>query len=460
MTVIEADNSSTDLRLYVLAQKFLAEHRSSANITLAEFAARYPDLESEINDTFPGLFFAENLRVVTETPESPPKKIGCYTLLQRIGAGGMGTVYEAEHPTLTRRLAIKLLNNSTSRTTRTRFLREAELASRLNHSNIVPLIDFAEDGEIPYISMLLIDGYSVDRVLRDAINGNRENGFLIPRVDFQLIAALGAQTASALAHAHEMGMIHRDIKPGNLILDGNGKTWVTDFGLATEFTSDSDAMEFAGTPRYMAPEQFKGVADERTDIYSLGLTLYELVTGRMVFKDCSPTEIAARKSDSLPCVRALNSAVPVSLAKIIARACNAEPDSRYPSAKELQVVLNRFAHSGIAGDRRSSSRNTVAPGKRIRPAMLLGLCAAVCLTAIVLTLKLGEPNNQEGNVRWFVSSETQTVRQSIPSQSIEQSIQSAPEIDRANRRGKTNIRTGSKADSMNLLNTNHDDGHP
>jgi len=452
MTSVETDNSSTDLQLYVLAQKFLAEYRSNENVTLAEFAARFPGLEFEINDTFPGLLFAEDLRAITKNQQSPPETIGCYTLLQRIGTGGMGTVYEAEHPTLTRRLAIKLLNDSASQTTRERFLREAELASRLNHSNIVPLIDFAEDGEIPYNSMLLIDGVSVDRVLRDALNGNPKNDFLIPRADFQRIAALGAQTASALAHAHEMGMIHRDIKPGNLILDGNGKTWVTDFGLATEFTSEADSLECAGTPRYMAPEQFEGVADERTDIYSLGLTLYELVTGSLVFKDCSPTEIAAGKSEPLPCVRTLNTAVPVPMADIIMRACNAEPGRRYPSAKELQVVLNRFAHSGIAGDRRSKSRDTGAPSKRIRPAMLLGLCAAVCVAAIVLTLKLGEPNNPEGTVRWFVSSETQTSRQ--------QSIQSYPEIDRANRRAKANVGSGSKTSGMNLLNANHNDGHP
>lgn len=460
MTIVAQDNSSTDLRLYVLAQQFLEEHRSNDEVTLADFAARHPDLEAEINDTFPGLFFAEDLRAISEVPESPPKTIGCYALLHRIGTGGMGTVYEAEHPTLTRRLAVKLLNNSASKTTRHRFLREAELASRLNHSNIVPLIDFAEDGGIPYISMLLIDGCSVDRLLREAVQGGGQNELLTPGVDFQRIAALGAQTASALAHAHEMGMIHRDIKPGNLILDTNGKTWVTDFGLATEFTNEADESEFAGTPRYMAPEQFDGTADERTDIYSLGLTLYELVTGSMVFQDCPYTKIAAQKSEPLPHVRTLNSAVPQALADIIMRACSVEPGRRYPSAKELQVVLNRFAHGGIAGDRRSKCRDAVISEKRVRPAILLGLCAAVCVAAILLTLKLGEPNNPDGNVRWFVSSESPLVSPSPVKQSAQQSIQSDPKIDRANRDTQANVGSSIKAGSMDLLDPDHNDGHP
>ena len=219
-------------------------------------------------------------------------------------------------------------------------------------------------------------------------------------------------------------MIHRDIKPGNLILDNTGKTWVTDFGLATESCETADGTEScAGTPRYMAPEQFEGFADERTDVYSLGLTLYELATGVPVFDNIPRKQLANRKTKPLDSVTDLNPEIPKALADIIMRACSVAPGDRYPNSQELQVVLNRYAHSGLEGDRRSRPRNTSSTKNTLRPIALLGGGLVLSLAVIITALTTGEVPVEDGQVRWFVSNDASR-QQPVPN-----NLQVSPEDD-------------------------------
>ncbi|MCA9086506.1 MAG: serine/threonine protein kinase, partial [Planctomycetaceae bacterium] len=180
-----------------------------------------------------------------------------------------------------------------------------------------------------------------------------------PKADFSRIARLGAEVASALAHAHEKQTIHRDIKPGNLLLDEDGKIWVADFGVAKIRDDDSNLSrtgDLIGTPRFMAPEQLRGCYDERSDIYSLGVTLYEMVSGSRAFDALSTAQLIKVRVDAeLPELSEKAPWVPKPLAEVIMKACSFRPEDRHQSASELQLVLNRFAHGQKTGDRRRRS---------------------------------------------------------------------------------------------------------
>lgn len=394
------NDTAVEVELFLLSEEFLADYRAGKIHSVSEFAEAHPDLADKILEDFPGLLIAEDLRQIPAGRESMPLQVGGYTLVRRIGAGGMGTVYEANHPMLSRRTAIKLLNRSYAQNASLsrRFLLEAELASRLNHPNIVPLLDFAEDQSVPYISMLFVEGASLDRILYNAWESDEDvelptsntRGKIRPGRDFQQIARIGAEVASALAHAHNRGTIHRDIKPGNLILDSNGKTWVTDFGLAILFNGqgEHESEDLVGTPRYMAPEQFECRADDRSDIYSLGVTLYELASGKPVWADLSEEQLKTRGDRELPDVRNVNPNVPSALADIIMTACAAKPGERYPSASELQTVLNRFAHSGVLGDRRQKMRTPAQKRRVFDLKTLIGVAIVCSALSAIATLTI------------------------------------------------------------------------
>ena len=205
-----------------------------------------------------------------------PQRLGDFLIGRKIGQGGMGAVYEAEQMSLGRRVALKVLRfgSVSDPAAIDRFKREAETVANLHHTNIVPIFSVGSEGGVNYYAMQFIEGASLDQVAAD------QHKPLDPLV----VAAWGLQAAEALSHAHQRDVIHRDVKPSNLLLDNDGRIWLTDFGLAKRLDDVTLSMTGAllGTPRYMSPEQAEAAAqsvDHRTDIYSLGATLYELVTG-------------------------------------------------------------------------------------------------------------------------------------------------------------------------------------
>src|SRR5947207_8689715 len=225
----------------------------------------------------------------------PPEKIGHYTIVSELGRGGMGVVYKARDASLNRFVAIKVLGEQLTEdaTFLQRFVREAQAAAGLSHPNIVQIYFIGEDNGHPYFVMEYVSGRSLDQLLR--AEGRIDN----PRAS-QIIL----QAAHGLAAAHDMGIIHRDIKPANLILDDRGLLKIADFGLALPVDAHTQLTAtgmFVGTPGYLAPEQCRGEkADHRTDIYALGITYYQLLTGTPPFKGESPLALLKQILDEEP----------------------------------------------------------------------------------------------------------------------------------------------------------------
>jgi serine/threonine-protein kinase len=273
-------------------------------------------------------------------PKGPTVFNGRYELHRRIGRGGMAEVSLARDQLLDRPVAIKVLfpEFATDPAFVERFRREATAAANLSHPNIVGVYDWGEAKGTYFIVMEYVDGRSLSEILRS-------EGPLHP----DRVADLGADMAAALGHAHRNGVVHRDVKPGNVLVDGQSQVKVADFGIARAITAATDdnltqAGTVMGTATYFSPEQARGDAvDPRSDIYSLGCVLYELVIGRPPFSGDSPVAIAYKQVHESPVPpRQINPAVPMALEAIILKCLAKNPVNRYPSAEDLRADLRRF----------------------------------------------------------------------------------------------------------------------
>jgi serine/threonine protein kinase len=260
-----------------------------------------------------------------------------YEVGRLLGAGGMAEVFEGRDRLLARRVAIKVLQAQFVRDPSflIRFKREAQAAASLSHPNIVGVYDTGSEDGTHFIVMEYVDG----RTLKEVI---RAEGPLYP----ERAAEICADVCSALVAAHARGLIHRDIKPGNVMLTPDGKVKVMDFGIARATTSETITQTAAvvGTAQYISPEQAQGQAvDYRSDIYSLGCCLYEMLTGTVPFTGATPVAIAYRhvREDPTP-PRMLNADVPAPLEAICLKAMAKLPDNRYQTAAEFQSDLERF----------------------------------------------------------------------------------------------------------------------
>ncbi len=271
--------------------------------------------------------------------ETPRIYSGRYEATHLIARGGMAQVYRAMDRQLDRPVALKVLfpELSVDRTFVERFRREAQAAANLSHPNIVPVFDWGEDDGAYFIVMEYVDGRPLSAVLRDPQP-------LPPRE----IASIGAGVAAALAFAHRHGVIHRDVKPGNVLITPDGGVKVTDFGIARAVNTEESLTQTGavmGTAAYFSPEQAEGKGvDARSDIYSLGVVLYEMAAGRPPFTGDSPVAVASkhvRDTPELP--RVVNPAVPLALEAVVMKAMAKNPADRYGSAEELRADLLRFA---------------------------------------------------------------------------------------------------------------------
>jgi eukaryotic-like serine/threonine-protein kinase len=262
---------------------------------------------------------------------------GRYRIQRKLGAGGMADVYLAEDQELGRRVAIKILNGRHANDDQfiERFRREAKNAAALNHPNIVSIYDRGEAEETYYIAMEFLDG----RTLKELIVSRGA-------APVNVAIEYARQILSALRFAHRHGIVHRDIKPHNVLVDGEGRVKVTDFGIARAGTSQmTEAGSIVGTAQYLSPEQARGgEVDPRSDLYSLGIVLYELLTGKTPFDGETPVEIAMKHLSTAPKPPSkLRPDVPPELDMVVMRALAKNPDDRYQSADEMEGDLDRVA---------------------------------------------------------------------------------------------------------------------
>lgn len=274
-----------------------------------------------------------------------------YEQLELIGSGGMSVVYKSLDRKLNRYDAIKILKDDliADDESRERFLAESRAIAMLSHPNIVSIYDVGHSDDvgdaIEYIVMELIDGITLKQYIkkRGQLNWKESLHF-------------SAQIAKALAHAHEKGIIHRDIKPQNIMLLKDGTIKVADFGIAALQNSMEDSDEALGSVHYMAPEQSKGAAaDARSDIYSLGVVMYEMLTGQYPYTGETPEEIAIKHINGNPVrPRKLNKSIPVRLEKIILKAMSSDLQTRYQTAEEMVQDLEKFRQEQVTEEMKSS----------------------------------------------------------------------------------------------------------
>lgn len=280
-------------------------------------------------------------------------RLGDCRLGREIGRGGNAIVFSAVQGLVwRRRVAVKVFpwrRASDGGEGRQRFLEEASTLARLQHPHIVPIYSFGSENGCSYYVMRLADGGSLDRV----IGRLRSPGMILPessrsergsfgRSDWRAMGLFGLQIAEALAYAHSQGVVHGDVKPANVLLDAGRRALVTDFGPAEHALPD-ERVRLAGTYRYMAPERFEGTCDERGDVYSLGVTLYELVTLTPAFEgDGRQSIVSSILRHQVIAPRLMRPDVPADLSAIIVKAMAREPAARYVNAEALAADLRNF----------------------------------------------------------------------------------------------------------------------
>jgi len=268
-----------------------------------------------------------------------PKKIGRYEIIEEIGYGGMATVYKAHDPHISRTLAIKVLRQERGMDDeyRSRFLREAKAVGILSHPNIVTIYDVGVVGNAPYIAMELLEGNTMEQIMKSKQKPSLPN-----------ILNWGIQLSDALEYAHQRRIVHRDIKPSNIILLKDDKTIkITDFGIAhldeTDVTQHTELGEVLGTPQYMSPEQVLGKpADARSDLFSTGVVLYQLLTGQKPFHaDTLATLLFQIATENPDPINQIAPQLPGALKQAVDKLLKKKPERRFQSGKELKHALQR-----------------------------------------------------------------------------------------------------------------------
>ncbi len=355
-------------------------------------------------------------------------EIGDFRLIREVGRGGMGVVYEAEQISLRRRVALKVLPFASAIDPRRlqRFKTEALTAALVQHEKIVPVHAVGSERGVHYYAMQFIEGQSLAALIAELRRlrekhapltsrggSNPEEGAIVAdpaesrtgsetslaattisrerssdrRRYFDRAAGLGRQAALALEHAHQAGIVHRDVKPGNLLLDLRGQLWVTDFGLA-QVTGDPGLTitgELLGTLRYASPEQVlarRGIVDHRSDLYSLGATLYELLTLRPPFEDRDRNALIRRIAEEQPTQpRDLDRSIPPELETIVLKALRKEPAERYGTAQDLADDLQRYLDGRPIRARRPTPAERLRAWSRRHPSIVWAGAGALILVS-------------------------------------------------------------------------------
>ncbi len=376
-----AEPSSELIRIL---DRYLIDLQSGQAPDRAQVLADHPELADQLASCLAGIDFIHRTTGLGVRDLRQPVQLGEFRILREIGQGGMGVVFEAEQTTLRRRVALKVLRFGVvaDEGAMQRFGREAETVARMHHTNIVPIFAVGCDQGVHYYAMQFIEG----RNLADVLSEAQANHAPLSPHD---VASWGLQATEALEYAHRRGVIHRDVKPSNLLLDSEGVVWLTDFGLAKR--ADEATLTVAGTlmgtPRYMSPEQAQSVRhpiDHRTDIYSLGASLYELATGQPVFEASTPIGVIHHILANEPVPpRQIRPALSRDLETVILTCLSKNPARRYPSAQALADDLRAVLDARpIQARRVGLVEKSVRWLKRQR--RTVGVAAAAAVAAVLL----------------------------------------------------------------------------
>ena len=436
----DSGSQATELILGAVVEEFSQRLRDGETPDTEEFVARHPELGQRIRElleTVGSLEVAADSGASTGSAKLTISRIGDYRLERELGRGGMGIVFLAWDEKLERRVALKLLPLQATLDPRflERFRREARAAALLQHPHIVPVYGVGEEGGLHYYAMRYIEGQPLDEIVRavrelesqkssaadsapatglaaqlstrewsgsDASSDFTSRATPAPKVATsnelspivkrrsiynRNVARLGVQVADALAYAHSRGILHRDIKPANLILDAEGCIWVTDFGLCKTVGADDLTMssDLVGTLRYMAPEQIEGRSDIRSDVYELGITLYELFTLQRPFPFTDRAALLrAIAESSSPRPRKVRPDLPSDLEAIVLKATAKLPAERYGTADALAEDLRAFLSGRPIAARPPSAFRLLRLVVR-RNRVLTGTVAAFLLVLVVAT---------------------------------------------------------------------------
>lgn len=433
------NGTDREVRLDEAVAAYLREAEAGRPPDPAAFLAAHPGLEDDLRRFLAaeqrfGRWAAPLRAAALAGPDGPaparPGRLGDFELVREVGRGGMGAVYEARQTSLNRRVALKVLPFAATLDPRQlqRFKNEAQAAAALHHTNIVPVHYVGCERGVHFYAMQFIDGRSLAELLRELRRpdagpqakppepaaGDPTTAYA-PGPDahgpaaadtpaaaalstahasgspgyFREVARLGVQAAEALEHAHQLGVVHRDVKPANLLVDGRGNLWVTDFGLAQLSTGESLTLtgDLVGTLRYMSPEQAlaKRVAvDHRTDVYSLGATLYELLTLKPAFTGNDRQDLLRQIAFEEPVApRKVRKGVPAELETIVLKAMEKNPADRYATAQECADDLRRFLDDRPVLARRPTPAQRLRKWCRRHPAAVRSAAVVLALLAAV-----------------------------------------------------------------------------
>ncbi|HZT78738.1 MAG TPA: serine/threonine-protein kinase [Gemmataceae bacterium] len=448
-----------DPRLLRAVQEYLGELEAGRRPDRGEFAERFPDLVEAaapyldaldmVHAAAPLLYPSAEGRPAPAAAESiPAEPLGDFHIIREVGRGGMGVVYEAIQLSLGRRVALKVLPFAATLDPRQlqRFHNEARAAASLHHPNIVPVYAVGCERGVHFYAMQLIEGQNFAAVIQDLRKAGRGPAGDIPvrpgqestgpypspppsasapaaatrpsvsitlstqrsgrSTDFyRTVARLTAQAAEALDYAHGLGIIHRDVKPANLLVEGRGNVWVTDFGLA-QFHADAGLTatgDLLGTLRYMSPEQAGGqrsLLDHRTDVYSLGATLYELLTLRPIFDGTDRQALLQQIMHEEPRPpRAIDRSIPPELETIVLKAIAKAPEERYATAREFADDLQRFLRDEPVLARRPTLAQRARKWARRHPSVIAAGVVLLVLVTVGSLISAGLVSAEQRNTR-------------------------------------------------------------
>jgi hypothetical protein len=448
MTNSESLNAE-DSRVIRASQEYLSELEAGRQPNRDLFYQRSPDLKPQLAEVFDGIELAQQMlrRKPPQRMESIAEPLGDFRILGELGRGGMGVVYEAVQLSLGRHVALKVLPFSASLDARQRqrFQNEAQAAALLHHTNIVPVYAVGCERGMHFYAMQLIEGRSLSEVIADwkskaqppdrgshvlstALGATQSTRPVLEpawtsqpvgenRNTIRTVAELAAKVADALEYAHEAGIIHRDIKPANLLLDSRGTVWITDFGLAhvaadVSLTLTGDVL---GTMQYMSPEQASGqrtVLDNRTDIYSLGATLYEMLTMHPVFGGSARQTLLHQilNDDPRP-LRHWNRTIPVELETIVLKCLAKSPSERYATAGALAADLRRFLDERPIHARRPTVIDTTRKWLRRHPSFVIASILVLVCGVIGLGITTGIVAHEQQLTKTALSQEKQRAQE-------------------------------------------------